>query len=180
MDGGPDGSCNPGGTTTEVEKAAKDEPVQMVINLAPSPSSIASYTDWTETKDGSKKGRKKYTCNMCDYTTDLKSCLNSHLRTHPGEKIHACDKCDYKARFLHNLKIHMKSHTGNRPFSCDICQYKARFQHHLTTHMRTHTGEKPYECDICEYSVGHCSALKRHMRKHHGIVSGAALKRLMR
>ena len=82
-------------------------------------------------------------CNSCDYKTDRKSSMKTHIRKHTGEKPFQCNMCGYKAAQKRYLNSHLKTHTGVKPYHCDICGYQAAQKHHLDSHLKTHTGVKP-------------------------------------
>ena len=70
------------------------------------------------------------------------------MRTHIEEKPLKCDMCPYSSALKSNLIHHMRSHAGEKPFKCDMCPYSAAQKRNLILHMRTHTGEKPFNA-IC-------------------------------
>ena len=53
---------------------------------------------------------KAFNCPYCNYSTDTKSNLTTHIRTHTGEKPYSCTVCSYRAAHKSNIKAHMKTH----------------------------------------------------------------------
>ena len=60
----------------------------------------------------SESKRKKYTCFLCEYSTDKPSKLQRHERVHTGEKPFKCQSCDKAFSVDSHLKSHEKIHTG--------------------------------------------------------------------
>ncbi|KAK8758359.1 hypothetical protein V5799_004008 [Amblyomma americanum] len=85
------------------------------------------------------KGRKRYQCRYCPYST-------------------AC--------FAHVTK-HERTHTGEKPFRCTVCSKSFSEKSNQRAHMRTHTGEKPYWCCICPRRFTNRSSLQAHMKTHY-------------
>ena len=98
------------------------------------------------TKEGSVR-KKKYQCSDCKHTTDQKSHLTSHHRTHSGVK----------------------------PFQCshDGCSAKFTTPGNLKVHARIHKGAKPYECSSmgCTYRIAVASNVKKHCKRKHQVLT---------
>ena len=128
-------------------------------------------------KDNKKEEkRKKYCCTHldCDYATNKKSHLTTHMRTHTGERPYVCQEDGCTAAFASSSQLtnHTRTHTGERPYVCQEGGCTAAFTRssHLTIHMRTHTGERPYVCQEggCTAAFTRSSNLTEHMRTHTG------------
>ncbi|XP_066970755.1 zinc finger and BTB domain-containing protein 7A-like isoform X39 [Macrobrachium rosenbergii] len=61
-------------------------------------------------KNEALKSRKKHKCPHCSYSTDKKTNMDSHIRTHTGEKPYACQHCPYRSSQKSNLKSHELGH----------------------------------------------------------------------
>ena len=57
-----------------------------------------------------RQGLVVYHCNECNYTTQHKSDLVKHSRTHSGEKPFRCKLCDQKLKHSRNLNLHLLTH----------------------------------------------------------------------
>lgn len=77
-----------------------------------------------------------------------------------------CNFCPYSTNIKCNIKNHSMVHSGERPHKCEVCSRSFNRLHVLKTHMLIHTGEKPYLCNVCNMSFRHACNLRVHMHKH--------------
>ncbi|XP_075913311.1 uncharacterized protein LOC116937801 [Petromyzon marinus] len=115
-----------------------------------------------------KPSDKSHQCDQCPYSTDRKSSLKIHQRTHTGEKPFKCTVCEKAFAHLRHLHRHQRTHTGEKPFKCTVCEKAFADPSSLHRHQRTHTGEKPFKCTVCEKAFALLSTLHRHQRTHTG------------
>ena len=90
-------------------------------------------------------------CDHCDYKTNSRGTLFTHVKSkHEGVKF-PCDQCDYKATLKGNLLKHVEAKHEAVKFPCDQCKYKASFKANLLSHIKArHEGVK-FPCDQCDY-----------------------------
>ncbi|XP_031637865.1 zinc finger and BTB domain-containing protein 41-like [Contarinia nasturtii] len=139
--------------------------------------------------------KKRFQCEVCEYSSNRKWGLIVHTRTHTGEKPHRCDVCQREFTQPVHLKQHKIIHIEQIPFHCrgclsgfsrevernaheKVCKNR-RYECHickkyvtvgitkLKNHMRTHSGEKPFRCEICMMRFTMKSSLKKHLDTIH-------------
>lgn len=65
---------------------------------------------------------KKYVCERCNKSFNVRSHLESHMVTHTGEKKYICSTCGNKFTQSSSLRNHVIAlHTRNFPHVCNIC-----------------------------------------------------------
>lgn len=66
---------------------------------------------------------KKYVCDRCLKSFNVRSHLESHMVTHTGEKKYTCNHCGNKFTQSSSLRNHVIAlHTRNFPHVCNICR----------------------------------------------------------
>ncbi|XP_078669736.1 uncharacterized protein LOC144910461 isoform X1 [Branchiostoma floridae x Branchiostoma belcheri] len=129
--------------------------------------------------------RKRYECQECDYTSEDKSRLVKHQRTHTGEKPYSCKFCPYKTGLNESLWKHMKHHNIKAPMQCEKCSYSTTTMQSLILHNKLHDEETDattevshavsddrdpsatdFQCNICGYMTLERSKLDKHLQLH--------------
>ncbi|XP_078587844.1 uncharacterized protein LOC144868958 [Branchiostoma floridae x Branchiostoma japonicum] len=134
--------------------------------------------------------KKRYECQICDYTSEDKSRLVKHQRTHTGEKPYSCRFCPYKTALNESLWKHMKHHKIKSPMQCQKCSYSTTTMQSLLLHNKLHgetddiiveakpkvnqagsdDGLKPkatdFQCNMCGYMALDRSKLIKHLQSH--------------
>ena len=108
-----------------------------------------------------------FTCDVCGYSTTLKSHLTPHARQHTGEKRFKCRYCEMLFNRSAHLKLHLYTHTS-MPIVCEVCGRGCPDESKLKRHMRVHTAEKPFTCGTCQKGFTRQENLNDHLRMHSG------------
>ena len=97
----------PGSSESTAERGEREEMLRHFV-----PVNILSdrTVERMEKMEGrSRQGLVVHYCNQCNYTTQRKSSLANHSRTHSGEQPFHCELCDQKFGNLSNLKRYLGS-----------------------------------------------------------------------
>ncbi len=66
--------------------------------------------DWSPgSQKKTVKVKKKYACTYCPFSTNRKSNIERHLRTHTGEKPFPCAVCGFRFGQRSHLNVHMRN-----------------------------------------------------------------------
>lgn len=128
-------------------------------------------------------------CDICGYSTTLKSCLSRHMNTrHLTEKVQrpvikkvssavhklkrdskicgefACEECGKVFAKLNLLKAHKKFKHQLGEYKCKKCGVVFDRYKHMSNHRKTHYDLVP--CEICGKQVQRGSNMTIHLLKH--------------
>lgn len=106
-----------------------------------------------------------YTCTVCNKIFKTVSHMRLHCLIHTDLKPFVCSKCNYSTNSKGNLYTHMRKHTGQY-YKCRNCDFKSVNKSHLIEHEATHSNQKA-KCDICKRVYNTVKSLVNHVRKYH-------------
>ena len=69
-----------------------------------------------------RKENWNHLCHICDYATNIKPRLATHLAVHGIGKRFKCDQCKKDFSQKHNVKIHRESHNSSSSKNCNECK----------------------------------------------------------
>ncbi|XP_011560403.3 zinc finger protein 709 [Plutella xylostella] len=117
-----------------------------------------------------------YKCTECDYSTDTRQHLTSHLRKHSTAADHKCAICDFATKHPVALRRHMAQHYSiedkpiklkEKRYECTECDYVTKHRHALKSHVAGKHSNVTLECNFCEYETKYTTSLHRHTKMQH-------------
>ncbi|KAH0566638.1 hypothetical protein KQX54_002764 [Cotesia glomerata] len=111
---------------------------------------------------------KRFFCEICGLTFDLKSKLRSHMLKHSISRPYKCKTCFKSFKSTVYLNKHMETHREPAEyFSCGLCDFKAKTKPYLKVHfIRKHTDDYNYECSHCGKKFKVQSDFTTHLKDH--------------
>ncbi|XP_077519891.1 zinc finger Y-chromosomal protein 2-like [Amblyomma americanum] len=90
---------------------------------------------------------------------------SSHSQKLKGS--YSCRYCPYSSNNKSNVTKHQRTHTGERTFVCKECGKAVARRDHLTSHLLTHSKKRPHECTDCGQRFKRASDMTRHRQMRH-------------
>ena len=108
--------------------------------------------------------KETFSCPICDFQTNKRINLETHMNKHSDKKNYECRNCDKKFTWSSSLKSHMlAAHSKiDMKFICEICTHSFKDGGNLKKHMFTHKEERPHICDRCGKGWIRADFLKNH------------------
>lgn len=114
---------------------------------------------------------KTFTCSLCPKTTESRSHMMIHMRSHTTEKPYACPICGNRYKMKSHIKEHIRTHTGERPYTCHICGQSFNRSSTMSKHARIkHMENNAFKCMQCSQCFPLLVLLKRHLRTVHEVM----------
>ncbi|XP_047522818.1 zinc finger protein ZFP2-like [Pieris napi] len=107
-----------------------------------------------------------YKCNECDFTTNKRTVIQRHARTHADNgDSHTCHECGRGFKSKETLRVHTTRHDVKKRFSCDTCKRTFIFKSLLEKHIRSVHIDKDFYCVECDIKFTSMEALKQHFKR---------------
>jgi len=142
------------------------------------------------------KLRGEFPCRLCNAVYPNLRALKGHNKEHLGKAPYSCNvgSCNYSSNDKSTLTRHMRTHTGEKPFECKLCNYgfttKANCERHLKNkHGKTSrdairhsiiihesedgpvcndtSSEDVYRCKVCKLMFSTSTKVISHAIKEH-------------
>ncbi|KAJ0184220.1 hypothetical protein K1T71_000643 [Dendrolimus kikuchii] len=106
-----------------------------------------------------------YSCDTCSYTTNKRTVIQRHVRSHTMNQQHACHECGKLFKTIDSLRIHASRHERTRCYECDKCEkafsYPCLLRKHATN---SHHSDKHY-CVECDVTFKSFESLRLHFKR---------------
>ncbi|CAK1554247.1 unnamed protein product [Leptosia nina] len=106
-----------------------------------------------------------YKCNNCNFTTNKRTVMQRHARTHSESGHFTCHECGRTFKSKETLRVHTTRHDAKKRFSCDSCKRSFIFKSLLQKHIRSVHIDKESYCVECDTSFTSMEALKQHFKR---------------
>lgn len=112
-----------------------------------------------------------FKCELCAFTTYVRSNLMRHKRVHSDEKEFLCEICRTGFNSKRQLEFHFAKHEELKPkctfYKCKYCDYKSVVLGSVKDHENyKHTKKVKHFCSECDYWTTTKSVLRCHMYTH--------------
>ncbi|KAL3244060.1 hypothetical protein MRX96_019628 [Rhipicephalus microplus] len=111
-----------------------------------------------------------FSCNVCKKVFKTQSHMRLHCLIHTDLKPFTCHQCDFSSNAKGNLYTHMRKHTGNY-FKCSRCSFRSCNRSHMAEHEATHSSVRQH-CKLCSNDYNTIKSLVNHVRKYHTTPAG--------
>uniref|UniRef100_A0A224Z602 Zinc finger protein zfat n=1 Tax=Rhipicephalus zambeziensis TaxID=60191 RepID=A0A224Z602_9ACAR len=111
-----------------------------------------------------------FSCNVCKKVFKTQSHMRLHCLIHTDLKPFTCHQCDFSTNAKGNLYTHMRKHTGNY-FKCSRCDFRSCNRSHMAEHEATHSSVRQ-RCELCSNDYNTIKSLVNHVRKYHTSPAG--------
>ncbi|XP_072946617.1 uncharacterized protein [Epargyreus clarus] len=105
-----------------------------------------------------------YSCQQCDFTTNKRTVIQHHVRTHTAREPHACHQCGKLYKNLETLRIHITRHDAKKLHQCSQCKLSFIYASQLHKHVRSVHERRDYYCVECD--VIFKSMVRTHIHTH--------------
>ncbi|CAH0394903.1 unnamed protein product [Bemisia tabaci] len=134
-----------------------------------------SFCDYSSNSRGHLKSHlvihsdlRPFKCQLCGLSFKMKCILKEHQRTHSEERSFKCDECAVSFKQRKGLSFHCQTaHSDLRPHKCNVCNKRFKRKFILKQHAIVHSNLRPFQCDLCDHSTKRRSHLYRHKRIVH-------------
>ncbi|CAH1642694.1 unnamed protein product [Spodoptera littoralis] len=91
-----------------------------------------------------------YTCDKCQFSTNKRTVIQRHVKTHSSSERHACHQCGKLFTTMESLRVHTLRHDKSKRLRCDLCDKYFLYASSLLKHKQAHQREDYYcvECDV--------------------------------
>jgi len=118
-----------------------------------------------------RKETWKHFCHICDYVTNTKHVLTTHLAVHGIGERFKCEKCEKDFSQRGQLKIHRERHNSSSRKKCNQCGKLFTAEKGLKAHIQHIHAEKHLKCGQCDLMFSTTWVLNQHKKRVHVLKS---------
>ena len=155
-------------------------------SLDPTFSSVDELNETFHKDIEERKQNWKHLCHVCDYATNMKGHLRTHLFVHGIGSHFECGQCNMKFTQKTNLHWHVQSQHQtqhqllNQKVRCEVCLGEFSNDRNLKVHIQSQHTEKTIQCGQCTKMFATKEFLNNHNRSVHVLKSIKCLQCLMK
>ncbi|XP_028041820.1 oocyte zinc finger protein XlCOF6-like [Bombyx mandarina] len=106
-----------------------------------------------------------YTCHTCRYTTNKRTVMQRHVKTHLPSERHACHQCGKLFKTIDSLRVHAVRHDKSRRYQCSECEKAFIYPSLLHKHVQAVHERDDYYCVECDVKFKSPETLRLHFKK---------------
>lgn len=109
-------------------------------------------------------------CSVCDFSTNVRSRFQDHMRRHLNMRDIPCAQCGKLFVTRKTLRAHIAKVHSPKRFKCSQCLYAAGTATKLREHnkmMHTHRHFKPFKCPYCKFLCATSGNCRKHVSRQH-------------
>lgn len=106
-----------------------------------------------------------YTCEKCEFTTNKRTVIQRHVRSHTVSEKHSCHTCGKLFNTVETLRVHTMRHDKTKRFQCEHCDKSFIYPSLLHKHIQAVHEREDYYCVECDVRFKSAESLRLHFKK---------------
>uniref|UniRef100_A0A2A4J652 C2H2-type domain-containing protein n=1 Tax=Heliothis virescens TaxID=7102 RepID=A0A2A4J652_HELVI len=106
-----------------------------------------------------------YTCDKCQFTTNKRTVIQRHVKTHGSSERHACHRCGKLFNTIESLRVHTMRHDKSKRLQCPHCSKQFIYVSLLHKHVECVHEREDYYCVECDVRFKSPESLRLHFKK---------------
>ncbi|KAJ8706657.1 hypothetical protein PYW07_012735 [Mythimna separata] len=111
------------------------------------------------------QGATTYTCDKCQFTSNKRTTIQRHVRTHALSARHACHRCGKLFNTVESLRVHTTRHDKSKRFQCSRCDKNFIYPSLLHKHEIAVHEREDYYCVECDVKFKSSESLRLHFKR---------------
>ncbi|XP_063899525.1 zinc finger protein 578 isoform X1 [Helicoverpa armigera] len=106
-----------------------------------------------------------YSCHKCHFTTNKRTVIQRHVKTHDNSERHACHRCGKLFNTIESLRVHTIRHDKSKRLQCPQCSKQFIYPSLLHKHIQCVHEREDYYCVECDVRFKSPESLRLHFKK---------------